>query len=294
MFSVFTPTDQELRRVFIGSSNTAPQIWNKPAGINFVSITCIGGGGGGGTGQSGSSGTSRIGGGGGGSAGLSTTIYPAHFVPEILYVVAGEGGPGGALPSSSGSESYVSAWSANTTSTAIRLCAAPGGLGADFTTPGGAVSAYNLASNCLLAGAAFSVFYGGLAGASGGVGNAIGGNVQALNNHILCAGAGGGGCLNSSNSGGSILTRGPAPAVAGGNFPAIIESAPPWAGYNGHWFWKPMMFGTGGAGGQGVNINTGGWGGIGAYGCGGGGGGGGTAGGIGGRGGAGLVIIECW
>lgn len=299
MFSYFLPTTEELKSVYYPSDN--PQIWNKPAGINFVAITCIGGGGGGGSGQANSSGVARTGGGGGGGAGITKAIYPAFVIPETIHVVVGAGGRGGSGhigAGVNGGESYVTAWGA-LNDAALKLCAAPGGLAANGIVNATAVSAFS-STNCVLSAYAITTFVGGPRGAAGGIGNNKGDDIQALDGSMVTGGAGGGGATSTSTNGGSILTRGPAPAVSGGTSAITASpSIPPWAAQSGYTFQKPMLFSVGGGGGTGVNINAGGYGGTGGIGSGGGGGGAslisapdGVA--VAGSGGSGLVIIECW
>jgi len=76
------------------------EVWEKPRGINMIQITCIGGGGGGGA--SNNSTTARGGGAGGSSGGFTSLLIPAIFLPDVLYVSAGDGGAGGAAGNPAG------------------------------------------------------------------------------------------------------------------------------------------------------------------------------------------------
>jgi hypothetical protein len=78
------------------------EVWEKPRGINMIQITCIGGGAGGGGGATNNSTTARGGGAGGSSGGFTSLLIPAIFLPDVLYVSAGDGGIGGAAGNPAG------------------------------------------------------------------------------------------------------------------------------------------------------------------------------------------------
>lgn len=292
------------------------QTWTKPKNAKFIQILAIGGGGGGGAGYSALS-NSGGGGGGGGAGAISSGIYPANVLPDILYVMVGIGGAGGSLArgsnGSNGTASYVAI--TNTAVSAITLnevlllanganagiggtssVAAPGTLGGN----GGAIS-----SDTLFGKLGVNSYYSGQAGANGGTTTPTSGNSITIAN--IVTGGAGGGSLNLSSTGtngGNITGAGIVPLISGGtsgittdvNASSGYSSLPSINSSNK----MPMIF-TGGAGG-GANPSTttgrGGNGGNGAYGCGGGGGGASnqntTSYGYGGNGGNGLVIITTW
>jgi hypothetical protein len=284
MFGIIPFAEDE--NTFIFHSNHATNTWQpwvKPNGIKFVQIVCIGGGGGGGrpTVNSGS------GGGGGGSGGLTSVIYEAKTLDDLLYVQPGLGGPGATTTGSTGTAGNLSVVS-RTIGTAApqRIVSATGGS-AGTAGAGGAAGTISGTANIPLATGGQSFYVAGVVGSTG-----IGAVSQtAYAAGILTGGAGGGTGINVT--GGSIIGAYNLPTISGGVGATTIAAG---KGADGIWLWKPMA-GTGGAGGGGVSTGTGGLGGNGAYGCGGGGGGGAATGGTtgnGGNGGSGLVIISCW
>ena len=259
-------------RIYYQQGTATWQTWRKPRNCSYVWIMCIGGGASGGGGRIGSTTATA----GGGSGAVTKAIYPAVFLPDLLYV---QPGPGGARSSTAGictvgNRSFVSA-APLSTSTANLACAS--GLNAAGIS-GAGESALTPAS----------AFYLNLSDfiSTAGVAGTTTGNLSPLASSIVApgtvapTGVSAGGSFNVLDLGTLTTQAVPGGAVGGGN------------GANGYWSWKPM-YGIGGAAGGYNAAGTGGNGGdaIG-YGCGGGAGGNGSvAGGLGGRGGDGLVII---
>jgi hypothetical protein len=298
------------------SGSTGWQTWNKPNNISYVNIFCLGSGGGGGGGR-GNTNNSGTGGGGGGAAGLSTGLFPACLLPDILYISVGRGGSGGAggatntngTAGTSGELSYVSV-TPSTGSTSVLMLngdSSPGGGGGGQSTnngtAGSAGTAWSYSVNFIFPQLGQITPNAGQVGVLGGsTGPGVGGTITI--NGIVTAGAGGGGVSlgGSTANGGNITGVGIIPTGTGGtaNSATIIEGAHglglnlPTRSSNSP---LPMFF-TGGAGGGAASTSgrIGGNGGNGSYGSGGGGGGAAylAAGGNGGRGGDGLVIITCW
>ena len=78
-----------------GTTSGSFQTWNKPPGISFVNIICVGGAGGGGGGTARRPGTTTIGATGGATGAMTTVTLPAFLIPDILYILPGYGGQGG-------------------------------------------------------------------------------------------------------------------------------------------------------------------------------------------------------
>lgn len=266
-------------------------MWTKPRGIKMVYIFCAGQGG---NGVTATAGATSAGGAGGGSGGQSSLIIPAAFVPDVLYVAAGNG-----------TVASVATW------VAARPCAAYNAIpvasdiflfanGANGTTAGGVASA----ASAILAGKGIATYLAGIAGGTAGAvtptaGGAVGANTTGL---ILSGGGGGGGMSAAATTAGGAaattapMTPYPIPAGGAGGSSGVAGGR----GQNGYVDWNNMVFTGGGGGGSGfptaTTSNSGG-GGDGAPGCGGGGGGGALTGftpGAGGKGGPGFVIITCW
>ena len=89
------PSQQDQRFwVYTGiSGSTAFQTWNKPPGISFVQIICVGAGGGGGGGTARREGITTTAATGGGSGAMTSVLLPAYNIPDILYILPGYGGP---------------------------------------------------------------------------------------------------------------------------------------------------------------------------------------------------------
>src|SRR5574337_520780 len=76
------------------TSSTEWQTWIKPSEAKMVFIIAQSAGGGGGSPTFAAPNTSCFGGGGGGSGGLATFLIPSFFLPDMLWVQAGNGGNG--------------------------------------------------------------------------------------------------------------------------------------------------------------------------------------------------------
>src|SRR5215203_6721402 len=86
-----------------GATGTADwQMWTKPRGITQVLLFAVGGGAGGGAGLTGIATADRSGGGGGGSAATTRAVYLASVLPDVLYILPGQGATGGAASGSAG------------------------------------------------------------------------------------------------------------------------------------------------------------------------------------------------
>lgn len=268
-------------------------------------MLAIGGGGGGGGGFDRPNGDPGGGGGGGGSGGIATLLIPSFFLPDILYVYAGEGGPGGPESSvgSDGQISYVSySPSILAENVLLQSSIVQGAAGSEGESAGPGIGGAGgtLASQTL--GSRLGIFrsIAGQAGAAGG--NDTGGNgvsVTAWSTVPLSGGAGGAGSDADPFSGGGITAASATnftyinwPTTAGAVASGGTSTAPRRGGA-GVQLWKPFLS-SGGAGG-GTNDNNGGDGNSGGIGSGGGGGGAGdTTTGRGGNGGPGLVMIISW
>ena len=286
------------------------QTWKKPRGAKWIHMIGVGGAGGGSTGIN--TGLTSGGGAGGTSGAQSVVMIPAMFVPDVLYIQAGAGGPGGAasgVAGGAGTVTYVCIEPYTTIAPAGTLLLAPAGTANNPATAttggtgGAAVNATTIASMCL-AGRGFYTLIAAQTGITGGANTAAG---LSQNNPtiglMVTGGAGGGGCNAATGFAGGTIpvitgTLGtdffPLP-IAGGT--AAVTSTP--AGAAGAGFAsKNFLFNFGGAGGGGATTTAGGLasaGGDGAPGCGGGGGGGMNTTNAtiakGGDGGAGFVYI---
>jgi hypothetical protein len=264
------------------------QTWTKPRGkCDFIWIMCMSGGAGG------SGGGLTATGNGGASAAITTAVFPAHVLPDTLFIWVGRGGTGGAGNATTGVAGVTGGKS---------LVALKPVTSSIYASPG------NMDLVCASGQSAWTIVTSAENGndsttwlprlISLGTWNSVDGRAQAAGNvtplsgsTITCPGANG--ATTSATTGSSILSINlgnfSTPTIAGG----LSEGG---KGADGIWSWSPM-YGLGGAGGGGGGAGTvGGRGGNGAYGCGGGGGGiaanvGGNVGGNGGDGGDGLVII---
>ena len=288
------------------------QVWKKPRGVKWIYLLGVGGGGGGGTGIN--TDVTSGGGAGGSSGGQSCVQIPAMFVPDTLYIQAGQGGAGATVSGGNGSAgtiTYVCISPFTTVAPAGTFLLATGGTAttasATNTTGGtapGAVIAATIAGACL-AGRGFYQFLAGQVGAAGGGAGATGANITPPTTGLMVTGGGGGGGTNGSGvPAGSILaitnTLGtdffPLP-ISGGTQNGSGSSVPSGDGQSG-FASRNFLFNFGGAGGGGATDTAGGTagaGGDGAPGCGGGGGGGmnttNTTIARGGNGGPGFVYI---
>jgi hypothetical protein len=320
MIDVFnTPDSSNNVKVFYSTGTNAWQIWNKPKNCRFVNMFLIGGGGGGTGGSAG--GAATVGGAGGGSSSITSGIFLASVLPDVLYIQVGIGGQSGigeidgasGTNGGNGTLSYVSVFPSATTSSLISNTnpivlasgnAAAGGAiyGSTDSIPGTAGTIFSQSSPL------FNIFsYLGIittiAGQAGGDGTYANLNPPTnLNIISLTSGGAGGAGTNSTTlyNGASVVGVAPIPTISGGTT-TIIDGNHGFTNLNQtlNGNRQPLFF-TGGAGGASVSSGTAGRGGNGSYGCGGGGGGGNTnssvinIGGSGGRGGDGIVIITAW
>jgi hypothetical protein len=279
--------------------------WYKPVNCNFVHFICFGPGGWGGAGWSSAS-FPRPGGGGGGSAGVTSTIYHASLIPDVVYLVAGNPLPGLAPGATQSQANYISAVvfdpssidSADTSnflnigfgggggtsaggSAIVGTAGAAGATATITTVPYMRMSLYNAC--------------GGMAGSAGSNSLSTSASVNMIANGPTTGGVGGGWASTNLNMAGT----GNITAPSGGysflqtlNGLAAGSTTDGFNGFGGVFYNKPLH-GTGGGGGN-AGSSTGGKGGNGAFGCGGGGGGGGNPAGNGGDGGPGLVVVNWW
>lgn len=277
---------------FSSPSGGSWQTWTKPRNkCNFIWMMCMGGGAGGAGGVVNSNGNA------GASAAITTALFPANLLPDILFVWPGKGGKGGigdvttAIAPTTGGPSLV----------AVRPISS-----SIYTFPGSSELICSSGRNEGTNGWSTPLIGEKGNGDLGtvlpklitlGIWNSVNGRDRAspttalsplVGGTITCPGTDGAGAnqlgnnISSINLGNNLIS----PTIYGG---ALLGGK----GGNGYWSWKPM-FGTGGTGGGSNASGIGGNGGKGAYGCGGGGGGAsstGNKGGDGGDGGDGLVII---
>lgn len=281
------------------------QTWQKPRGCRFIHIFCLGSGGGAGVGGYTAGGAFGLGR-GGGSGAITKAIFPADVLPDTLYVLPGVAAPfltgsntgNGGLVLATGwpRHSIVAIRPITTWPDAMNVVCASGG-----TNNGGVTS-----NNLTVEDAVTEAYAGFLAlanwtsneGVAAGIGSVVWGDNTNNNATIVTAGQPNQLTFPNDNTqnGGSILSVDlgimKTPLIAGGISSTTGDATD---GQDGQWFWKPVMFGVGGAGGGNSTVGYGGRGGDGGYGCGGGAGGWGQLGqGRGGRGGDGLVIITAF
>jgi len=299
---------------FAGDSSQRTVSFAIPPNIKMLQVILAGAGGSGGGGQSTAAGVAAGGGGGGGAGAVVSILIPRILVGlDVLYILLGPGGTGGApgVSGNSGGASYIFRYPPSTTTSLLTtnyregtIMAAGGGSGgaSGSTRTGGTGGATFSATTSTYPGfAPMCIFneYVGQTGGNGGAPNVT--NVTAFFNgwqSITSPGGGGGGLAtsNTPTNGASIL------------LPSATYSTDAWPEFSnvnggngstgvvadsGYTSWKPF-FNMGGAGGGGVRADNSvlGKGGNGVWGCGGGGGGAGTTGGYGGNGGAGFCLIK--
>ena len=294
------PSQQQQRCwVYTGASgSTAFQTWNKPPGVSFVHIVCVGAGGGGGGGYGYYiAGAGNIFGAAGGAHGtMTTTFLPAYNVPDTLYILPGSGGRGGgggrsgslaaaaSAAGTAGGSSYVSYYP--NTGAGYTLAVATGGGGGPQAQTGNGGS------------------IGGAVAVSTNYPTSQIGLRNSVNQTTILQSAGHTAAMYRVVAGGfgmgTSLTA-PFSGSGQGVFPAgemafqsassgISQGAP---GNPGTSDWQKFIFNGGMSGYHSITQN-GGLAGDGAYGCGGGGGAyGNPTGSNGGRGGDGFVIITC-
>lgn len=285
------------------TGSTSYQTWIKPVNVKFIHCVVIGGGSGGGSGVGAGLATARRGGGGGASSAITTALFSANQIPDILYVKVGQGGEGGIglttnASGNAGTLSYVSIIpdSANTATNILLQSGAVAATGGASGSSGG------------VGGTAGTVWGGSIfnelglvslfAGQNGGNGQTTSASPNIGISGITTGGAPGAGTNGATpQTGGNITGAGFINTISGGTTSGETGSS----GYmttipsTNSSARQPMLF-TGGAGGASSNSSNGGNGGYGTYGSGGGGGGAGLTnlGGSGGKGGDGLVIITSW
>lgn len=301
-------------QTFYGDTSTTLlqwKTWTKPRGAKFVYMIAVGGAASGGVALN--SGTTSGGGPGGGSGAQSTLFIPAMFLPDVLYIQAGQGGQQpqtlvSAALGVAGTITYV-CFEPNTTLAAALtvLFASPGTATTAATTTtggtGGTAAVIATIANMPLAGRGAYQFFAGQAGSAGGPNNGTGVAQTYPTTGLMVQGGAGGGGNNAGTSnfvGGAITLAG-----FGDNFPAIpggtaASGATPAGAGAGGTMLKPFLY-TGGTGGGGSSNTAGGLagrGGNGGLGCGGGGAGGSnttvTTLARPGDGGPGFVIIMSW
>lgn len=311
-FNDFVPRQTADRQVFLSPTCVSTvnmvaagqHIWRKPKGCSFVHIFFWGSAGGGGGGRTGASGTNRSGGGGGGSAAGRDYLVPAWRLPDILYIVLGQGGTGGA---------------ANTTGT-------NGCLSGIFNNPPSSSGAVATPIEIITGGAGGQPGLAGTGG-SGGTAGSMGGSQQISGLSGLFSASGTTLASTNGSSGGATLGGSPgtsttgSPFYSGGggsavNLTAVATSGvrtpqnspyPPWEAPSGGVVGgildggsyyvppgQPFISFAGGSGAGGLDASgVGGKGGDSGPGSGGSGGGGGVTGGAGGKGGdAGIIITS--
>lgn len=251
---------------FYGGGTT--RNWVKPRGASMARILIIGAGGGGAS--------TRSGAGGGASGAITTWIGPAIFIPDVLRISIGAGGPA----NTNGTATSVIYMASS--GTGYTLLTANGGNGTSTTTGGTAAAA---SSNNPFGAAGIFNSIAGQAGSSAGAG------VSSSTTTFLSGGASG--SSTSSGNGNGIGGGYGHPTLAGGLGPNGGN------GNDGYFITQPIMYGRGGTGGGGrgtADLYSGN-GGNGGIGCGGGGSGDpATIGrnGSGGRGGDGAAFIWAW
>jgi hypothetical protein len=265
-------------------------------------IYCVGGGQGGAGAGSNSPGSGKGGGGGGASSAATIMLVPLSLLPDVLFIVVGIHGEGGATgangnfgnPSSVRIPAPTGTSISDVTNILIVSGQATGGsvpsLGSAIGGVGGVAESVAGAAQMPLAGLGIWSAIAGQNGTSGGS-NTDGVAISLPTTGIsTMGGTGGGGSTNADFAGGAIT------AVSNS---LISESRPQAAtagstSGSGGFKLKDLMFNFPGLGGAASNTAVGGNGGNGGFGCGGGGGGGGSTGGRGGDGGSGLVVMIAW
>lgn len=289
-------------QVFYTKGGSDYQVWNKPNNCKFVNIFCLGAGAGGGAGAVNTATSARRGGGGGGSAGYSTGLFAASQLPDVLYLLVGQGGAGGigGATVGNGGSGMTSFACVQPNSASINILLRSGTVVAGSGLGGGNGGAGETAwTGNIINQLGFATATAGTAGANSAI-SVIGASITPTT--FVCGGASGGNTSTTTAfAGGGITGSGFLNTVPGGSPGAGATSGSAGSGGYGSSTLdngtktQPMFF-TGGAGGGASVSGSGGAGGNGSYGCGGGGGGAGLTaqGGPGGRGGDGLVIITAW
>jgi hypothetical protein len=274
---------------------TANGTWTKPAGARLCDIYLFPGAGGGGSGRNSITGTAAAGGGGGGGGASRVFLsVPASAFAASEPVVVGAVGAGGLAQSTLSTNGLPGTDGGDSTFGSNALYTAVGGRGGSggTTTSGGAGASR---TGGLMGIIGFSSQGGSTAGASGGAGIAISGNVSydgsggggaggVTAGGVAASGAAGGRPLSGATGAPAAGTAGASPGGAGGAGGGATAGSP-----------APGGGGGGGAGSAVGNAGAGGAGGI--YNAGGGGGGGvqsgagGVSSGAGGDGSPGIVVV---
>lgn len=296
------------------------QVWNKPRGAKMIAAMCVGAGGGGGGGSTHTNNFSTTwqsaGGGGGGAGGMGFGIWPAFFVPDVLYVNVGAGGVGGTNGFTTGTNGMIgqtgsSGWPTRisvqpTTATVevnFLMARGGGGGGGASGSAQGLAGAAGIAtsSDCPLGQIGIFQRNPSSTGSIGGTAAASGADLSLLTFPIL-GGCGGGQSRNGPvqrNGGGISGSQGRSPAISLGSSLLTLSggfASSTWTGRNGGYIFPYIYGGTGAAGNGNGNCESGG---NGFMGSGGGGGGGArwqnfAPTGSGGTGGNGFAIIWAW
>lgn len=303
MIDIFnTNNGAQNSQVFYAKGTTDFQIWNKPNGVKFVNIFCLGSGGGGGAGSVNTASSARRGGGGGGSSGYTLGFFAASQLPDTLYLEVpsgGAGGVGGATVGNGGTGAlaYVSVYPDNTSINILMqsgAAAAAGGSGGGNGGTGSTAWTGGILNNL-----GFVTVTAGQAGGNTAI-SALATDITPAS--ITCGGPSGG---NTSTTnpfmGGSVIGSGFLNTITGGALGASTTAGGHGSGgYSASLLdntskRQPVFFTAGGGGGASQG-GVGGNGGNSAFGCGGAGGGAGftALGGAGGAGGDGLIIITAW
>ena len=312
---------------------TASGTWNKPSGISFVYVECVGGGGGGGGGGTGA--YTYNGGGGGGGGAKNYRLFRASNLPASVPITVGAGGTGGGAGTAGSTGGYSAfgpylkayggggggpggygVYSGSSQSTSggggggTASSGGTGSLSTNANSRGGAprlldYGSYNVGYRGIAGGGAaaldtigYEAEYGGGSG-GGSSSNFTGGNPNPApppGGGSMYGGGGGGG-------GGRLQNQGyPGPGSSGGAAGSYATGGGGAGGATGGGNGSAGanaadgVEGSGGGGGGSNSAGTGGTGGAGGIpgGGGGGGGAGSTAGGAGGNGGRGEVRVWSW
>ena len=287
------------------------QTWRKPRGVKMVYMIGVGGGSSGGCGLN--SAATSGGGAGGGSGAQTSLIIPATYLPDVLYVQAGQGGrqPATLVSAAVGvagtiTQVAVEPYTVTTANTTLLL--ATGGLvtGTAATTTAGGLAGTAATLPTItqqpLAGRGVYQFLAGQAGTAGGASTPTAGTsvVIPTTGLMVTGGAGGGGSTTTAAAGGGITGAGFQffPTLTGG---AAAVTSTPAGNSQGAFKARNFQLNYGGAGGGAATTVAGGLasaGGNGAPGCGGGGAGGSNTTNATlarpGDGGPGFVLILSW
>ena len=261
--------------------------WNKPMNARWIYMLAIGPGSDGKYGQGANSG-----GAGGGGGATTVAIYPAKFVPDVLYIMIPTGSNNSTNNTTTVANTVIATYP-DATKPGYLLVSAAGGTTAGansygYTSTNGGLAANNQTIPLATAWGFFSKQ--GPIGSSGTLtAGAVGINTY-TNNSVTAGGASGGYLANGGNGTASLLMTSVNTISVGStatNTTAIVTGSPSMS------LFKPLVF-AGGSGGA-ANTSSAGAGNPGGIGSGGGGGGANSnVSGIGGAGGPGLAMIVVW